>query len=48
MKRGFSWQSIVATDRVRTASVLLPARSIVPINQKAICDAALNPQMSKM
>lgn len=48
MKKGFSWQSIDTTDLLRTASVLLPARSIVPINQKAICDAALNPQMSKM
>lgn len=37
-----------ATDLMRMASVLLPPLSIVPINQKAICDAALNPWMSKM
>lgn len=33
---------------MRMASVLLPPLSIVPINQKAICDAALSPRMSKM
>lgn len=47
-KEGFSLQSISATRLVRKASVLLPPWSVVPIHQKAICDAALNPRMSKM
>lgn len=38
----------VLADLVRLASVLLPPGSIVLINQEAICDAALNPRMSKM
>lgn len=38
----------VLADLVRLASVLLPPGSIVLINQEAICDAALNPRMSKI
>lgn len=39
----WSRRSRSATDLARAARASLPPRSIVPINQKAICDAALNP-----